>query len=274
MAVLPCENSLPAVSAEQTTDASSMPLERYFAREVIKGRQTRKQVMSDLSLVKGFCMGEEKTSNIIRDLISCFTRGVIPTKWQANFTVSARMTLATWIGDLSARLKNVEKYRQVLSNKSNNKSQVLTKIQNISYWMGLLFLPEAMVTATRQQAAQVQKWALDQIELYLEIDSGKADSCQESVVEGLLLEGAKFTDGVLRLSEELRCSLPPSKLIWRLKSDRVEGEEPLKFPFYLNDNRNDKSVIVVLIDKTKCDAAVEKHVWVQRSVGFIMQAPV
>ena len=93
-------------------------------------------------------------------------------------------------------------------------------------------------------------------------------------MEGLLLEGAKFKDGMLQLSEELRCNLPKSKIVWRHKSERVKGAEPLKFPFYVNDNRNDKSVIVVLIDEAKCDPKVEPHVWVQRSVGFIMQVPV
>ena len=75
MSALPTATSLPQVSAEQTTDALSMPLERYFAREVMMGYTTLKQVTSDLAKVKEFCKGDEKTSNSIRDLISCFTKG-------------------------------------------------------------------------------------------------------------------------------------------------------------------------------------------------------
>ena len=47
------------------------------------------------------------------------------------------------------------------------------------------------------------------------------DCCsQETVVEGLLLEGAKWANGSLQLSDELRCSLPPCKLKWQLKGQR------------------------------------------------------
>ncbi len=47
------------------------------------------------------------------------------------------------------------------------------------------------------------------------------DYCsQETVVEGLLLEGAKWANGSLQLSDELRCSLPPCKLKWQLKGQR------------------------------------------------------
>ena len=39
-------------------------------------------------------------------------------------------------------------------------------------------------------------------------------------MEGLLLEGAKWANGSLQLSDELRCSLPPCKLKWQLKGQR------------------------------------------------------
>lgn len=273
LAVIPTDKALPDCDPSMTTDANSMPLERYFAREVIKGRAISKRVHADIALVQRFCMGEEKTSVQLRALMECFQKGMIPPSWQKSFTISERMKLPEWISDCAARLKSLDSYRPVLV-KGAKQATVLSKVQNIQYWMGGLLLPEAMVTATRQQAAQVNKWALDQIELYLDIGGEASDNVTESVVTGLILEGAKFQDGMLKLSEELRCNLPTSKLIWKEKAARVEGMEPLKFPFYLNDNRNDKMVIVVLIDKTKCDPEVEPHVWVQRSVGFIMQTPV
>ena len=112
------------------------------------------------------------------------------------------------------------------------------------------------------------------MELYLEVGGEKAGNVCESVVDSLMLEGAKYEDNNLQLAEELRSSLPACKLIWRHKSERIEGQDPQRFPFYLNDNRTDKSVIVVQLACEHCDPNVEPHVWVQRSVGFIMQAPV
>jgi hypothetical protein len=44
IAALPQISSLPDVAIEATTDATSMPLERYFARECVKGKSIMKLV--------------------------------------------------------------------------------------------------------------------------------------------------------------------------------------------------------------------------------------
>ena len=93
-----------------------------------------------------------------------------------------------------------------------------------------MFLPEGLITVTRQHTAQVNRWSLEDLELFLELGSGagtQAESSQETVVEGLLLEGAKWANGTLQLSDELRCSLPPSKLRWQLKGQRPVSQPNL-----------------------------------------------
>jgi dynein heavy chain 1 len=132
IAALPQPDSLPDVNPEATTDASSMPLERYFARECVKGRGTIKLVLRDLNVVRRFAMGEEKTSNHIRDLMGCMLAGRVPPKWLASFTVSVRTNLGLWIADLSARLRNLERYRGVIV-KSPTQDAVLKKISGINY---------------------------------------------------------------------------------------------------------------------------------------------
>jgi len=90
-------NSLPEVPPDATVDASSMPMERYFARECVKGQSILNLVRSDLAVVKRYCMGEEKTSNHIRGLMECYMKGAIPPKWKGSFGISSRMNLGQWI---------------------------------------------------------------------------------------------------------------------------------------------------------------------------------
>jgi hypothetical protein len=52
LATIPSIDSLPEVSPEQTSDANALPMERYIAREVTKGRNTINFVTKELKLVK------------------------------------------------------------------------------------------------------------------------------------------------------------------------------------------------------------------------------
>lgn len=52
LATLPNVSSLPEVSPEQTSDASALPMERYIAREVTKGRNIINFVTKEIKLVK------------------------------------------------------------------------------------------------------------------------------------------------------------------------------------------------------------------------------
>jgi hypothetical protein len=119
--------------------------------------------------------------------------------------------------------------------------------------------------------AQGNKWSLEELELYLEIGCSQAEGVQDSIVEGLQLEGARFspdtvTTGTLELCDEIRSPLPLSRLRWRLRSDRPAGNF-VSFPVYLNASRSELVVEVLL----RTPAEVPTHVWAQRGVGFVMQ---
>jgi hypothetical protein len=133
----------------------------------------------------------------------------------------------------------------------------------------------------------VNKWSLEDLELYLEIDcggdgsAGSSDAAGATLVEGLVLEGAQFDSAAssIRLSEELRCRLPLSRLSWRRKQDRpvsvnssigteqTQGSYQL-FPLYLNEGRGSLVAQVLL----QTPGAVPKHVWSQRGVAFVMNS--
>lgn len=86
------------------------------------------------------------------------------------------------------------------------------------------------------------------------------------LVEGLLLEGAQWAEGKgLSLSDNLRCPLPPSRLRWRLRQDKVAG--CLYFPMYLDETR--AVLVVEVLVLAPPGAAVPRHIWAQRGVGFV-----
>lgn len=88
------------------------------------------------------------------------------------------------------------------------------------------------------------------------------------VVEGLLLEGAHWADGAkgLSLSDSLRCPLPPSRLRWRQRQDKVPG--CMSFPMYLNETR--ATLVAELLVLAPTSSAVPPHVWAQRGVCFVL----
>lgn len=99
---------------------------------------------------------------------------------------------------------------------------------------------------------------------------------QDTAVDGLVLEGAAWgsdgdgaSGGGLRLSDVLRCQLPPSRLRWRQRGDGSSGAAFLRLPLYLNEAR---SVLVaeVLVPAPAVSGAA--GVWAQRGVAVILKS--
>jgi dynein heavy chain 1, cytosolic len=95
---------------------------------------------------RAYCRGEAKTSNFIRETTGALNQGRVPKHWLAQYAVANDISLGAWISDLALRAKGLGDYRAVLSRSGNASG---------SYWLGGMFVPEAFVTATRQQTAQV-----------------------------------------------------------------------------------------------------------------------
>eukprot|EP01041_Mallomonas_annulata_P000303 gene303-544_t len=271
LAVLPLQDTLPLVDSTRASDASSSSIQRSLAREVARGAAVLKRVRTDLLSVCSYCNGEIKATNALRDLILCINKGVVPTVWKNEF-VTAHATIGTWVSDLALRIKALQRYGGILGKQSSAGGD------GCSFWLGGMFSPESFVTATRQYTAQMNKWSLEELELYLEIGSGGGDgssssssSSSSTIVEGLVLEGASWRDGNdagLSLSSELRCTLPPSRLRWCRRQDKVAAGDFCSFPVYLNELRT-SLVVDVLV---RLPSAVNRHVWAQRGTAFVLQA--
>ena len=125
--------------------------------------------------------------------------------------------------------------------------------------------------------SQAYKWSLEDVELYLEVGCDKIEGMQDVIVEGLIAEGAKWaidpssssSSSSLQLCEELRSSMPPSRLRWRLRQDKLKWS-CVTFPLYLNSSRTELVAEVLL--RTSDNDNVAISTWARRGVAFIMQS--
>lgn len=102
--------------------------------------------------VRSFCIGEAKLTNDVRALMACFSKGQLPAQWRAEYVVDKNVSVNAWVADLAARCAELHKYVDALK-------KGLGPGASSSFWIGGMFAPEAFVTATRQQTAQV-RWVL------------------------------------------------------------------------------------------------------------------
>ncbi len=219
-----------------------------------------------MNFYRSYVGGETKLTNAVRDLLVCFKTGVVPLHWKSLYTTISSMPLISWVEDLAGRLENVLGYKDSISND-----------QNFSYAIGKMFLPEAFILATRQETAQMNKWSLEDLELYLDIggDLLYESSPFDTSIHGLLLQGACWSEMEKRIvfCDNLRFALPSCKLKWRLKTpfESCSGKANCTIiPIYINENRK-QLVSQVIVSTTQ---AVSRDQWAQRSVAFVLQPPV
>lgn len=107
------------------------------------------------------------------------------------------------------------------------------------------------------------------MELTIDIGESACSGVQDTIVKGLMLEGAGWSRGSLVLSAELRCALPSTRLRWGLK-DAGGVDDRIIFPLYLNELRSSVIAEVYVTPPRE----LPREVWSQRGVGFVMQSAV
>ncbi|KAI0793334.1 dynein heavy chain [Abortiporus biennis] len=220
LALLPAMfNTLP----KQTGDNQD-PLYRLFAREGNIGAKLLSQVRKDLADVVSVCDGELKQTNHLRTLMSSLTKGTIPNHWR-RYKVHKAMGVTEWIADLSRRLGQ-------LSNIAS-----LGNLNNIEVWLGGLFFPEAYITATRQAVAHRKRWSLETLHLQLDIE--RVNDPGAFIVDGLVLEGASWSEDKLTLNNGETVRLNPSQIRWVQAEEAVAKGSTVNLPVYLNNDRSD-----------------------------------
>eukprot|EP01133_Synstelium_polycarpum_P001082 gene1082-1226_t len=228
------------------------PLFRCYEREITTGTKLMKKITNDLNSINELLEGTIKQTNYLRSLTTSINKGVVPKEWKW-YSVPESVTLSIWMADFFKRM-------QQLIDLSN-----LTDFKSIQVWLGGLLNPEAYITATRQSAAQLNGWSLENLRLHIAGLGVQSDTGFS--VKGLSLEGAAWKDGVLAPTHELSTPIGITTLTWRDKDDPIFEENmanKLTVPVYLNDNRSELLFSVDL----PLQGGSTKQSWYQRSVSI------
>ena len=250
-------SSLPAGSTEISSDES--PLGRFLAREGERGTDILRLVRDDLERVLAYCTGAAKSTNSIRHLLGCFSKGQLPATWGSCFESPPGVSISAWVSNLADRCASIGCSAQGGGGGGA-----------ASYWLGGMFAPEAFVTATRQLSAQANQWSLEDLELHLEIGVAASEGVADTIIRNLVFECAQWTEAEgITLSSSLRSRLPPSRLRWRRRQEAPRaGGAFLALPVYLDETRS-SLVVEVLVD---IPAHVAPAVWTQRGVALVLQS--
>ncbi|KAG8927614.1 Cytoplasmic dynein 1 heavy chain 1 [Tulasnella sp. 418] len=220
-------DAIPSSLSTLKTSNNQDPLHRFFAREVLIGKKLLSQVRRDLADVIQVCEGKLKQTNHLRNLMSSLTKGTIPDHWR-RYKVNRGMAVSQWLPNFALRLAQLEKFAG------------LSSFDDVEVWLGGLFFPEAYVTATRQSVAHRNAWSLETLHLSLDLETGSTGG--SFTVEGLVLEGAKWSNGQLIINDGQSLRLAPSQLRWSQKTSPADGPNKsgwVNLPVYLNADRSD-----------------------------------
>jgi dynein heavy chain 1 len=157
------------------------------------------------------CDGKEKPNNHVRDLFKFIRKDKLPKNWT---TPSKNLAQSVWIEDFSRRIEHMQK---VSASKPS-------EYENMSFWLGGFFTPEAFVAATRQAVAQKHSWSLESLELKVAVDD-TSNSADGFTFEGLTLHGAGWNKNLLCITNEMSFNLPPTRFYWVKKDKKPEQEE-------------------------------------------------
>jgi dynein heavy chain 1 len=101
------------------------------------------------SYYSAYCKGETKATNDLRELMLSLRKGSVPVSWRSQYAARPAVSLGEWVSDLAARTRALStRYAAGLRGGG-------AELAKSSFWVGGMFTPEAFVTATRQQTAQV-----------------------------------------------------------------------------------------------------------------------
>eukprot|EP01114_Cavostelium_apophysatum_P023031 TRINITY_DN854_c0_g1_i2.p1 TRINITY_DN854_c0_g1~~TRINITY_DN854_c0_g1_i2.p1 ORF type:complete len:4577 (-),score=1545.65 TRINITY_DN854_c0_g1_i2:38-13768(-) len=245
---------------ERTAESIKLPLFRFFEREVDIGARLLKRVRADLADLAQICEATLKLTNYTRSLINSLSKGMIPKEWK-KYPVPAYVSVNVWIKDLSSRIQQLQDIRKSANYGRNN------------MWVGGLFLPEAYITASRQAAAQANKWSVENLELVCQVignEEATADETSFIIRDGISLEGASWEKDRLKMAHDISVALPPTKFTWKHKEQRdtpLTGK--ITVPVYLNDTRAD---FLFAID-VNAPTDVPSISWYQRGVAITVWKP-
>ncbi|KAJ3032718.1 hypothetical protein HDV00_007194 [Rhizophlyctis rosea] len=245
---------LPQSLAAMTRSSSNVknPLFRVFERENQIGRSLLKVVREDLTGLVDLCNGKIKQTNHLRALVDSITKGTLPSHWN-RYKVLRRITLTQWVADFNHRLEQLH----TISERD--------VYDDMSIWIGGLFIPEAFITATRQAVAQANGWSLE--ELTMETDVGAVAGKGGFALSGVRLEGAEWQNGLV-LSSAISTKVDIVTVRWVQRKITSVDDGLSALPVYLNGDRGD----LLFTMRIKLQVGTDWRKIVQRGVAAVAAA--
>jgi dynein heavy chain 1 len=210
---LPTQPQLPS-------ESRTNPVARFLDREMRFGVHLYTMVSQNLSEVAELCKGV-KSPQSIRDIALQLSKGLVPTPWRLYASIDYSMS--TWLPNLVQRLEQ-------LTRLSNN----VDAVASMGVWLGGLFSPEAFVTATRQVTAQKHSWALEQLELQVQLGDDTLDEDCFTICD-LNLENASISGSQIEPSDVVTTVIPKSIFRW-VQQDQTQTNK-VSLPVYLDSSR-------------------------------------
>ncbi|KAH6598857.1 hypothetical protein BASA50_003364 [Batrachochytrium salamandrivorans] len=231
------------------------PLARFMSAENEMATTLLFQIRVELQAILRIMAGEEQHTNSTRALMSVLRQGDVPKNWIC-YTIPTGFTINQFLDDLIKRLEQLKRLSGTVGTGSLSNEQV---------WIGGLFFPEALITATRQTAAKLTNTSLEGLELGVSLGDVATRKAVDSItisrscglrfdMTGLKLEGAKWVENHLELVHEVVPDhLPPLSLLWFKKSNdshvSSSKSDIVQIPVYLNSDRKDILFYIAVHDK-------------------------
>ena len=246
-------------AAPKTTSAT--PIALALRREGATAARLLERVTRDLSELTEVCKGTLKPSNHHRGLIDAFSKELVPSSWKLY--VTPNIGLRAWLVDFSNRLTRLGALLAVKEGEIH-----LSKVH-----MGYLLFPEAFLTATRQAAARLNNFALEQLDMLVTLYESEASlppaSPADITLVGITLHsaalGANGTISPISDGRTARTAVPVARLTWALKKKGAAKEKEgatIDLPLYLSDERS----VALGVVPEPVDASVPAHAWYQLGV--------
>lgn len=260
----PLTPPLEAAGANQGALSGAKALLLALTREHSVASGLLRAVTRDVADLLAIGSGKQKPTNHHRSLQAALLKDHAPHQWR-KYPMPPGTAAHAWMADFCTRLQALHTLLQA----------PLASIQSLPINLGLLFSPEAFLTATRQYAARQQSWPLEQLSAVVTLGhcAPSAAPLDEFVFVGVSTRGGVLSPDQAELTavdsaESAR--LPAFSWAWRKTTEAAAANETrIEVPLYMNQLRATVlASVFVAVDK-----AVPRLSWYQSGLCLTAWEP-
>ena len=154
------------------SSSNNLVVARTLYRELLHAKKSIELVLNDLLAVKDYLEGHQKLSNHVKELITCYRKGLIPATWKKSYQMTSNKTFLTYLEDIWEKAEYyVNIYQRKTSSVALGKNND-TLVQDLShvyqsnllvfdFQLSKLYHADALIMASRQLTAKVSRTSLN-----------------------------------------------------------------------------------------------------------------